>query len=243
MADKTRRNLSDLHDHILPGIDDGARDEDMSRALLDKEAEDGVRQILFTPHFYPGRMQVDVFLKNRQAAYEKILPMCAERGIHTALGAEVHMEPELLSMDVRTLRMGKTRYLLLEWPFMGGYPLWGDDVVRHVRDAGLRPVFAHIERYSFLFMDEDRLYRYLERGCLFQTNAEAVLDRTMRRREIQLIRRGLIHIVCTDAHHPVRRPPRLAEAMDVIRKKAGRGAQEGLIRNADDIFHDRDLYQ
>lgn len=245
MADRTGTALSDLHDHILPGIDDGARDVEMSRALLDKEAQDGVRQILFTPHFYAQRMKLDEFLKNREAAYRKILPLCEEREISTALGAEVRMYPELLSMsmdEIRSLRMGQTQYFLLEWPFQGGYPLWGDDVVQHVRQAGLRPVFAHIERYEFLFLEEDRLRRYLEQGCLFQTNSETVLDKNIQKREIELIREGLIHIVCTDAHHPVRRPVRLKEAMEVIRKRAGREAQERLVRNADDIFHDRTVH-
>lgn len=242
MADNNSAVLSDLHDHILPGIDDGARDMEMSRALLDKEAQDGVRQIMFTPHFYAHRMGMEEFLQRRKAAYEKILPLCEERGISTALGAEVRMRIELLSMDMRPLRMGETQYFLLEWPFQGGFPLWGDDVVQHVRRAGLRPIFAHIERYEFLFGDEDRLRRYLDQGCLFQTNTETILDKNMQKREIHLIREGLIHIVCTDAHHPVNRPVRLLEAMEVVRKKAGREAYERLVRNADDIFHDRTVH-
>lgn len=242
MADRTDMVLSDLHDHILPGIDDGARDVEMSRALLDKEVADGVQQILFTPHFYANYKQLDAFLKDRQKAYEAILPLCEERHIRTALGAEVHMRPELLTMDMEPLRMGGTQYLLLEWPFMGGFPLWGDDVVRHVLDAGLRPVFAHIERYEFLFLDEDRLRHYLDRGCLFQTNSATILNQDLQKRDIELIRKGLIHIVCTDTHHPTRRPPQLKEAMDVIRKRAGAASVKRLTQNADDIFHGRTVH-
>jgi protein-tyrosine phosphatase len=64
--------MTDLHCHILPGIDDGAKNEDISVALLKKEYEDGIKQVVLTSHFYPERVSLETFLAGRLSAFESL---------------------------------------------------------------------------------------------------------------------------------------------------------------------------
>ena len=63
--------LVDLHCHILPGIDDGAKNLDVSMSLIQKEMEDGVVGIVFTPHFHYERITLDAFVQQRKMAYRR----------------------------------------------------------------------------------------------------------------------------------------------------------------------------
>ena len=72
--------LVELHCHILPGIDDGAKDLDMSMSLIRKELQDGAAGIVFTPHFYYERISVEQFTARRKAAFLQVSAACkAER--------------------------------------------------------------------------------------------------------------------------------------------------------------------
>jgi len=234
--------LTELHCHILPRIDDGAQRVSDTEALLDAERQDGVSQIFFTPHFYADFMDAESFFRRRQKAFESIRTLCEEREMETALGAEVRICEPLLNLDLSGLKMGKTHYLLLEWPFDGSYPIYGEEIVRDLLRAGIRPIFAHIERYDFFFYDEDNLQFFMDNGCLFQVNAEAFLYRETRRRAVELARTGYIHVLSTDAHNMDRRPPCLVQALETLAAHTSYDLTDHLLRNADDIFHDREVY-
>ena len=77
-------NLVDLHCHILPGIDDGAKNLDVSMALLRKEVQDGVAGIVFTPHFHYERISVEDFAAKRRAAFLQVAKAAKETGLPLA---------------------------------------------------------------------------------------------------------------------------------------------------------------
>lgn len=236
MREKSALARSDLHCHILPGIDDGAESVEESMALLDAECAQGVRQIVFTPHFYPGEMELAQFLERRETAFSRIKPLCEERGIEALLGAEVHMDFSLRGMDFAPLVFGETKYLLLEWPF-GSRPLWGDEIVRGIERQGICPIFAHIERYAYFFSDPRGLREYIDRGVLCQMNARTLLEPRSQKRALQFVKEGNVHLLSSDAHNMLARPPRLAEAFKQVEHSVGRKACERLIANADRVFH------
>ena len=99
------QNLVDLHCHILPGIDDGARDLNISMALLRKEIQDGVAGIVFTPHFHYERISVEDFAAKRRAAFLQVAKAAKETGLPLAakLGAEVYFTTALPRLDLRAL--------------------------------------------------------------------------------------------------------------------------------------------
>ena len=110
--------MTDLHCHILPGMDDGAKDTAVSLELLHREYEDGVRNIAFTSHFNSERTTVDAFTAKRQAAFEQLTAALEGQPMQFdfKLGAEVFFSPGLCELDTRALCMGDTAYLLLEFP-------------------------------------------------------------------------------------------------------------------------------
>lgn len=232
--------LSDLHCHILPGIDDGARDDIMSGALLASEEAQSVKQIIFTPHYYADRMEPGTFMQSRDQAFERMKETIGTLGLSAMKGAEVRMQEKLLAMDLSGLRMGDTHYFLLEWPF-SSYPFWGEDIVFKLLDAGIRPLFAHIERYEYFFRNEENLEYFRNLGCLFQVNADTVLNPRQQSQVFHLIRDGYLHIVASDAHNTGGRPSNLKKAMDCISDNLGEETAGWLNRNADDIFHDREV--
>ena len=106
--------MTDLHCHILPNIDDGAKDVSISLRLLEKEYADGVRNIAFTSHFNSEWTTPDAFLQKRAAAYETLtaaLPTGPEAmQFRFKLGCEVYFSPKLCELDAKALCIGDTSY-------------------------------------------------------------------------------------------------------------------------------------
>ena len=234
--------ITDLHNHILPGIDDGARNPDLSRALLQSEKEQGTEQILFTPHFYANHMDFEEFFRNRDASFASMKGVIRDMGFKTKLGAEVRLQEKLFELDLPRLRMGNTHYLLLEWPFDGSYPVWVDEIVDRLLRRGIRPLFAHIERYDFFFRNEENLRHFMDKGCVFHINADTVSYKRTSGQAIHLLKDGFVHMICSDAHDPGRRPVRLDQAYDFIEEKVGPEAVWMLRENADTLFNDGEVH-
>lgn len=112
--------MTDLHCHILPNIDDGAKDVSISLRLLEKEYADGVRNIAFTSHFNSEWTTPDAFLQKRAAAYETLtaaLPTGPEAmQFRFKLGCEVYFSPKLCELDAKALCIGDTSYMLGSFP-------------------------------------------------------------------------------------------------------------------------------
>jgi protein-tyrosine phosphatase len=237
---KKTREITDIHCHILPGIDDGAKDLDVTTALLREEKRQGVTRIAFTPHFYADRMNVKEWFQNRYNAAKKTQPVLEELGIEWSAGAEVRLVPELLDMDLSRFQYIDSGYLLLEWPF-NQYPVWGNEVVDGLFDKGITPVFAHIERYPYFWNHIEELDSYIEQGCLCQINPGTLIHESSRKYTIQLIKRGYIHVLSSDAHNMDRRPPRLQEAYEIIDDELGKDKGDWLAENARKIVYGEEI--
>ena len=131
------QNLVDLHCHILPGIDDGAKNLDVSMALLSKEIRDGVAGIVFTPHFHYERISVEDFAAKRKAAFLKVAKAARENGLPLAakMGAEVYFTTALPSLDLSVLAFAKSNYILIEFPTTC-HPAGIDETLYGVRQRG-----------------------------------------------------------------------------------------------------------
>jgi protein-tyrosine phosphatase len=162
--------------------------------------------------------------------------------LKTALGAEVRMQEELIGMDLRPLRMGDTPYLLLEFPFLSGtYPLWGEMIVEQLLDQGIRPLFAHIDRYEYFMNDREKLDHFREMGCIFQVNADSVISRHRSPAVFELMKAGYVHVLGSDAHSPEKRPVHLKSAWEKVESKMGSGMAAFLTENADAVFQGEEV--
>lgn len=229
---------TDLHSHVLPGIDDGARNEGVSLELLRAEYAAGVRRVALTPHFNFERQDLGAFLQSRHGAAVRLAQKFAEARLpmRLKLGAEVYFSPQLLDCDVKRLCLQGTPYLLVEFP-PTYYPEWADDVFYRLGLEGIRPLVAHVERYPYILEEPNLLLDLIEAGAYIQVNATSlVLHKHAKNLILRLVRHGLVHVVASDTHSMNRRPPMLGDAMALVRKKCGEEAAARLEQNAGAVF-------
>lgn len=192
--------LTDLHTHILPGIDDGAKDVNRSVEILLAEKISGVERVALTPHFYPLRQELDAFLEKRQEAFEKLqLAWDPETMPQLRLGAEVHYSSALADMDLRSLTLGQSNYLLLELSNTT-VPAHIEQILKIVMEQGITPILAHIERCCYFCEEPARLVKLVEMGALAQVSALA-LARTKANKFADIcLQKGVAQIIASDVH-------------------------------------------
>ena len=220
--------MIDLHSHLLPGLDDGATDLAMSLEMARMAVDDGIRVMACTPHIYPGLYENDA--TGIRAAIAALQGALDEAGIALKLveGADVHLAPGLLD-DIRGGRiptLAGSRYLLLEPPHHVAPPRF-DEVLFSLLAAGIVPVITHPERLSWVEQHYDVFTAAASRGAFLQITAGALTGRfgtRVRYWADRFVGEGHAHLVSTDAHHPRRRPPLLAEAREAAARLVG--AQE-----------------
>lgn len=220
--------MTDLHTHILPGMDDGSPDAEESLRMLRMEAEQGIDAVALTPHYYRQKEKPEAFLERRRIAQEKLsaaiaaLPPEQRRALPAlTVGAEVFWAPGLLEYsEILRLCYGASRYLLVELPAdPWERPLidWLYDLTGHY---GITPVIAHIDRY--LFTQKPQMLRELfELGVPVQLSASMLLKCWGRSDVLRLVERGNVQLLVSDCHNTGRRPPNLGSALKVIEKKLG----------------------
>ena len=234
--------MKDLHTHILPGMDDGAKTVEESLKMLRMEREQGVDTVALTPHFYRDRERPERFLTRRRASAEVLrdalmaLPEQERCSMpHLILGAEVAWVPNLPNMpELLQMCMGDSKYLLLELPFSP----WSDLMFRQIRElmskTGVTPVIAHLERY-LSHQKPERVRELLELDVLIQVSATPMLHPLRRGKALGLLREHHAQIVATDCHDTVNRPPNLGVASEVLLRKLGEKRWKECIRWADDL--------
>lgn len=241
--------MTDLHCHILPGIDDGAQNVSESLKLLRREYDDGVRKIALTSHFNSKRTSVEAFLERRKKAYEELQealrqePMAQEfcpMEFTFKLGAEVFFSPELCDLDARSLCMEDTSYMLIEFPTTHR-PHFIRQTFSSLNSQGIYPIIAHVERYPFIMDNPQFLYELVAAGAYAQINAGALLQKGQTKQLLNLIKWDLVHVISTDTHSLGKRPPKMAEAIELIAHKLGENTAEQIRRNGTDLFEDQEL--
>lgn len=230
------RELTDIHCHLMPYVDDGAYDREESLELLRMEAEQGVRTICLTPH-----LRADMFESSDEAItehYELMRELVREAALPLRLyhSREYHVDRIFRSRlergDLRPLGEGKT--LLIEF---GGRHSEEDmlEAVTQVRGAGYQALIAHVERYAPLRRDWAFALELREAGALLQLNAGSVLGREglgQKQLAKKLLQKDLADVIASDAHDTRVRTPELALCAQQIEKKYGRGLARRLLCDA-----------
>ena len=231
--------LVDLHCHILPGIDDGAKNLDVSMSLIQKEMEDGVVGIVFTPHFHYERITLDAFVQQRKMAYRSVVAQLAERKLPLAvkLGAEVYFTTALASLDLSKLAFAGSRYILIEFP-TSIHPGGIEDTLFAVQNRGYTPILAHVERYPYVTEDPTLLYRWVSSGALAQINASGLVRSGHTAKWLhKLLDWNLVHLMCSDCHSVTTRPPNLKDGMAQISSSTAKLLQ----KNAIDVYLNKEI--
>ena len=217
--------MYDLHCHLLPGIDDGSVDLEMSLEMARLSVADGVRTLACTPHIYPGLYENTA--AGIRAGVDALQVELDSREIPLKLvvGADVHLEPGL-SASIKGGRIptiAGSRYLLLEPPHHVAPPRFEESVF-DLMTAGYIPVITHPERLSWIEDHYPIFQRLVARGVWMQLTAASVAGRFGRRAlywSERMLDEGCVHIIATDAHHPQRRPPILSLGREAAAKRVG----------------------
>jgi len=232
------KTMTELHCHILPGIDDGAKDLDSSLALLREEKKQGVDSIVFTPHFNFEKISVEDFVAIRENAYRQLAnnEEFQKMNFSTKLASEVYFSANLDSADLEPLCFGGNEYILIEFPFHFK-PHGIMNMIDNVINRGYTPIIAHVERYDYVSKDPTILYDLVERGCLAHINAEVLIRNSSKSSlPMKYIKWGLVQFICTDCHSIERRPPNIEQGYEIVRKKLGDEYFNILSENAKRVF-------
>lgn len=232
--------LIDVHNHSMPGVDDGSQDSDMTFQMLQMAYEEGIRAVILTPH-YKSTMS-DETTQKRYAAYRKACLMAEKVSprLKLYLGEELYYDSKMVQRlrEGRALTLNGTQYVLAEFPVYVDYP-YIRQAVQDLWAAGYLPVLAHIERYEAL-KKMDHVEELVELGAYIQVNAESVIGKAGFRTKhylMKLIKKDLVHFVGTDAHNISSRPPQMKACAAYLKKKAGaEKAQMLCSRNAKKIL-------
>lgn len=193
--------MMDMHVHILPGVDDGARDAQMTRRMVSRAADAGITWMIATPHVYRAEDQH----RNRRGL--RIARAIAhEAGIGLGLGCEFNYRA-LLKVPPERLDaycLSGTRCILLEFGCDQLPPQW-DTMISAMTDCGYLPIIAHPERYSYLQRDFGVAREMRDLGCELQVDAGGLMAPPLsaeRRTARRLLREGMAAYVASDAHRP-----------------------------------------
>jgi protein-tyrosine phosphatase len=218
--------MIDVHSHILPGVDDGARSWEEAISMCRMAWEDGVHMMAATPHVFNGVYEYDpaefenhIEHLNEHLSREKI-------PLEVVLGAEVFCRLDLPAVldehPALTLNRGK-RYFLLEFPHHA-VPPNSDQLIFRLLLKALIPVIVHPERNLYFQEHIDLLERFVRSGALCQVTAMSLTGKfgsRIAQFARSLLERDCVHVVASDAHGIRGRPPILSEARTLIQEQFG----------------------
>jgi protein-tyrosine phosphatase len=227
--------MIDFHNHLVPGVDDGADDLDQSRAALAAMAAQGVRTVVVTPHFNasttasPGEM--DACFARVDPAWERLRAMAAAEfpGVRLERGVEVKLDTPQSDLSDPRVRLAGTQFVLVEFPFMA-VPPNAAHALFDLKVQGWTPIVAHPERYSNLEPDLRSAHEWRRVGAHLQVNCGSVLGRYgPQAKELAwaLLRRGMADYLCSDYH--ARGEPWTAECRAALEAAGGRAQAERLM--------------
>ncbi len=228
----------DIHAHILPAVDDGARNIDESLSLLKMLKKQNVDAVAVSPHFYPRRENsVSEYKARITAAYEHLLAKKSEDLPEVYLGSEVHFFKGISSFaDIKQLCIGSSDYILIELPYKRISSAMANEIAELYLNHKLTPILAHIERYR-KFEGYPHVLNLIESGfALGQVNAYSLLRFKTRRATLKLIKDGYANFIASDCHSTDKIPPRIDEALRLVNKKLGVETFKRLTANCKDLY-------
>jgi len=216
--------MIDIHHHCLPGVDDGPRELSEAAEMCAAAAEEGIETIVATPHVLRGRWPAF----SRRELESRIAELRVKVGDtpRLLLGSEYffsHDMADLLRDGTSVYPLAAGRYVLLELPANSVPPMFNQPLYRAQLEGWL-PIIAHPERNTVFQANPELLAALIGHGLRVQITAGSLTGAfgAQARAAAELfLRRKLVHFVATDAHNMEKRPPRIREAIEVLKAISG----------------------
>lgn len=169
--------MIDIHSHIIPNVDDGARSVEETFNILKEAQEAGFTDVILTSHFllnyYETNAQELIFWK------EKLQEVLKKQGtkinLHSGMEIYITNQMEELLENKKILTLANSGYMLIELPLATNVKYF-DYVVYYLEAKGIKPIIAHPERYKCVQKDPDIVEEYIEKGCLIQCNYGSIVN-------------------------------------------------------------------
>lgn len=204
--------MIDMHTHILPNVDDGAKSIDISFKLLEEEIKEKITTVYLTPHQNKNNLCKDNLIKQFNIFKEQAL----NYPIELKLGSEVYyyegFKRDLL--DGKILTMDDSKYVLLEFSTRIEENIV--DILYDLSLTGYKIILAHIERYPYLkCSDYDEIHKYAK----IQINSKSLLSKEYKKQMKYLLKNDLIDFMASDCHDLDRRNVEFIEELKYLEKK------------------------
>ena len=225
--------MIDIHSHLIPSIDDGAKDEKMTLAMLKRAEKSGTKKIILTPHYFRGRFMTPLNEVKEKLTYIRRLCREEDLSIRVYAGQEIYYTKSLLEdlEDGVIGTLNDSRYMLIEFN-MSEIDSDALDTMYELRVKGIVPVIAHPERYKEFQEKPSRINKFIEEGCLFQFNANSIdglLGKSTKKTAEVFLENGIYSFIGSDAHSDDRRNTDISVYVDKIEK-----INKGFMRKAED---------
>ncbi len=221
----TIKGYFDIHSHILPGVDDGAKNLDETRRMLHRAYDEGIRVIVATPHFLAGGKNPEV--DRLKEIFFVVAELAAEvsEELQVILGNELFYNASLIDSLNRgeALTIDGTRYILVEFsPRVTFRSMW--EGLNNCIFAGYIPILAHTERYQCLLKEPELVNDFIRLGAYIQLNFSCIRSKGFHKRSKfshKLLKRGWVHFLGTDTHGAYEKTLHTKKVVSFLRKKFG----------------------
>lgn len=217
--------MIDIHNHLLPFIDDGSPTLDNSLDMAEIAAASGVDTVILTPHCNIPDYFDNYYTPELMAAFRNLQSAIQKAGIslQVLLGMEVFTTDNIASLihNQQLIGLNFSDYLLVEFDFSAP-PKWMTDKLQDIRHTGKIPIIAHPERYNCIQDAPWLVENWLKSGCLLQCNKGSFLGDFGRHAEIAahfLLEHRMVSFIASDAHRAIVRPPQMQEIFRYISLK------------------------
>jgi len=226
--------MYDLHCHILPCMDDGSSFVEETRKMLKIAVQEGIQVIAATHHFFDDETTIEDYLGLWESRYKQIQSVLEgfKKDIQIVKGAEVMINPFLTQLDgLHRLCINEGRYLLIELPMID-LPQFTEEVIHNLQVKGIVPILAHPERNYRIANNPDLLNPLIELGALVQINTGSItglFGKKIRRCAKTLFKNNMAHLIGTDAHSAVKRPPEMRKSAQILERWVGQQRAETIL--------------
>lgn len=213
--------MIDIHSHILPNVDDGSVDMEMSLGMARQYIENNIYKVIATPHFIEKNISLD--MENNKLVQRLLQDELNNHKIplQVLLGNEIYLSTTIIKdiEDGKASTLNKSKYILIELP-MNDIPMYFDSIIYEILIKGWIPIWAHPERNLKVIENPNILYRYIKKGGLVQINLPSLMGsygKNVKTTAIKLLNHSMVHFAGTDSHTNRSRSPNVANALKVLR--------------------------
>lgn len=235
--------MVDIHCHILPGLDDGAKSLEEALQMAEMAIEDGITHVVGTPHANGEYVFDSNLVRQRRNELQSRL---GDR-LTLGTGCDFHLSVENLE-NIRSwpknYSINHKRYLLVEFADFA-IPPTAEEALHRLQLLGLSPIITHPERNQLIRAQPQRLWGWLKQGCYVQVTAQSLLGKwgeTARKQVEDWLEQNVVHFFASDAHNTTHRPLQLRQAYSVVAGRWGESLAQSLFReNPLAAFEGREL--